>query len=69
MKVNTKSGYNFSNPIGLGAGVDKKGSAVDGLLDLGFGFIEIGSVTAEQQNHPKVFTPLIKIDLAVSFFL
>jgi dihydroorotate dehydrogenase len=47
MRVHTKSGYTFKNPIGLGAGLDKKGSAIDGLFDLGFGFIELGPATAE----------------------
>ena len=35
----------FENPIGLAAGFDKHAEAVDGLFDLGFGFIEVGSVT------------------------
>ena len=48
MRVVTKSGYTFSNPLGLGPGFDPKGEAVDGLLDLGFGFVELGSVTSEQ---------------------
>ena len=44
----TKSGYTFSNPVGLGPGFDTKGEAVDSLFDLGFGFVELGSVTTEQ---------------------
>jgi dihydroorotate dehydrogenase len=47
MSVVTKSGYTFSNPVGLGPGFDTKGEAVNGLLDLGFGFVELGSITAE----------------------
>ena len=46
-KVETKSGYSINNPIGLSAGFDTNGSAIDGLFDLGFGFIEIGSGTSE----------------------
>ena len=47
MSVKTKSGYEFRNPIGLSSGVDNTGKAVDGLFDLGFGFIEVGSVSSE----------------------
>lgn len=47
MKVKTKRGYTFNNPIGLAPGFDDYGCSIDGLFDLGFGFIEIGSVTTE----------------------
>ncbi|KAG2707898.1 hypothetical protein I3843_05G152100 [Carya illinoinensis] len=47
-------GRNFSNPIGLAAGFDKNAEAVDGLLGLGFGFVEVGSVTPiPQEGNPK----------------
>jgi len=47
-------GKEFSNPIGLAAGFDKDGEAVTGLLDMGFGFVEIGSVTPlAQPGNPK----------------
>jgi dihydroorotate dehydrogenase len=42
----------------MAAGFDKQGEAVDGLLDLGFGFVEIGSVTPKPQSgnqKPRVF--------------
>lgn len=43
-----------SNPIGIAAGFDKNAEAVCGLHDLGFGFIEIGSVTPlAQEGNPK----------------
>ncbi|CAH0553774.1 unnamed protein product [Brassicogethes aeneus] len=48
----------FSNPIGIAAGFDKNGEAVLGLKDLGFGFVEIGSVTPVPQpgnEKPRVF--------------
>ena len=51
-------GRNFSNPIGLAAGFDKHAEAVDGLLGLGFGFVEVGSVTPVPQDgnpKPRVF--------------
>jgi dihydroorotate dehydrogenase len=51
MQVRTKSGYTFSNPVGLGPGLDTKGQSVDSLLEMGFGFVEVGSVTPDQQ-HP-----------------
>lgn len=50
----TVLGLRFSNPIGLAAGFDKHAEAVDGLMDTGFGFVEIGSVTPEPQDgNPK----------------
>nr|CAG8506027.1 6004_t:CDS:2 [Entrophospora candida] len=51
-------GKKISNPIGLAAGFDKNGEAIDGLFDLGFGYVEIGSVTPEPQPgnpKPRVF--------------
>ncbi|CAO1619810.1 unnamed protein product [Sympodiomycopsis kandeliae] len=47
-------GQKLSNPLGLAAGFDKQGEAIDGLFDLGFGLVEIGSVTPEPQpGNPK----------------
>lgn len=47
-------GRRFSNPIGLAAGFDKNAEAVEGLLGLGFGFVEAGSVTPiPQEGNPK----------------
>lgn len=47
-------GLNFSNPVGLAAGLDKNGDYIDALADLGFGFIEIGTVTPRPQpGNPK----------------
>lgn len=47
-------GIDFPNPVGLAAGLDKNGSAIDGLARLGFGFIEIGTVTPRPQpGNPK----------------
>ncbi|CAL1539972.1 unnamed protein product [Lymnaea stagnalis] len=51
-------GKTFPNVVGLAAGFDKQGEAVDGLLKMGFGFIEVGSVTPEPQPgnpKPRVF--------------
>lgn len=48
----------FKNPIGIAAGFDKDGQAVQGLHNIGFGFVEIGSVTPEPQpgnEKPRVF--------------
>lgn len=50
----TVMGLNFPNPIGLAAGLDKDGAYIDGLAALGFGFIEIGTVTPRAQpGNPK----------------
>jgi dihydroorotate dehydrogenase len=47
-------GVTFPNPIGLAAGLDKDGAYIDGLAALGFGFIEIGTVTPRAQpGNPK----------------
>lgn len=47
-------GIDFPNPVGLAAGLDKNGAAIDGLARLGFGFIEIGTITPRPQpGNPK----------------
>ncbi|PAU64066.1 dihydroorotate dehydrogenase (quinone) [Pseudomonas sp. PIC25] len=47
-------GLEFPNPVGLAAGLDKNGDAIDGFAQLGFGFIEIGTVTPRPQpGNPK----------------
>ncbi len=47
-------GLEFANPVGLAAGLDKNGDAIDGLGQLGFGFLEIGTVTPRPQpGNPK----------------
>ena len=51
-------GLDFPNPIGLAAGLDKNADYVDGLSRLGFGFIEVGSVTPRPQPgnpQPRIF--------------
>ena len=57
-KPKTLFGLNFPNPIGLAAGFDKNGVALPALSALGFGFIEIGTVTAKAQPgnpRPRMF--------------
>eukprot|EP01084_Bolivina_argentea_P034684 64224_1 len=39
----------FPNPIGLAAGFDKHGECINGMFDMGFGFVEIGSITPKPQ--------------------
>ncbi|KAI3439253.1 Dihydroorotate dehydrogenase (quinone) [Psidium guajava] len=47
-------GRKFSNPVGLAAGFDKNAEAVEGFLGMGFGFVEVGSVTpVPQEGNPK----------------
>lgn len=51
-------GRHFPNPVGLAAGWDKDARAVEGILSLGFGFMEVGSVTPAPQSgnpRPRVF--------------
>ncbi|MEK7991966.1 MAG: quinone-dependent dihydroorotate dehydrogenase [Thiotrichaceae bacterium] len=50
----TVMGIEFPNPVGLAAGLDKNGEYIEGLANLGFGFIEVGTVTPRpQQGNPK----------------
>ncbi|WP_308569845.1 quinone-dependent dihydroorotate dehydrogenase [uncultured Haemophilus sp.] len=54
----TVMGIEFKNPIGLAAGADKNGEAIDGFGAMGFGFIEVGTVTplAQEGNaKPRQF--------------
>jgi dihydroorotate dehydrogenase len=54
----TLMGIRFPNPVGLAAGLDKNGEYIDALARLGFGFIEIGTVTPRPQPgnpRPRVF--------------
>ena len=47
-------GLSFPNPVGLAAGLDKNGEHIEALAALGFGFIEIGTVTPRPQpGNPK----------------
>jgi dihydroorotate dehydrogenase len=47
-------GLDFPNPVGLAAGLDKNGAYIDALAALGFGFIEIGTITPRPQpGNPK----------------
>ncbi|KAM9366287.1 dihydroorotate dehydrogenase (quinone), mitochondrial [Symphorus nematophorus] len=47
-------GLKFKNPIGIAAGFDKHGEAVDGLYKVGFGFVEVGTITPKpQEGNPK----------------
>ena len=47
-------GIDFPNPVGLAAGLDKDGKHIDALAALGFGFLEIGTVTPKPQpGNPK----------------
>ncbi|MDP1733541.1 MAG: quinone-dependent dihydroorotate dehydrogenase [Sulfuritalea sp.] len=47
-------GLQFPNRVGLAAGLDKNGTAIDGLSRLGFGFLEVGTVTPRPQpGNPK----------------
>jgi dihydroorotate dehydrogenase len=50
----TVMGLDFKNPVGLSAGLDKNADYLDGLGNLGFGFIEVGTVTPRPQlGNPK----------------
>jgi dihydroorotate dehydrogenase len=54
----TVAGIEFVNPVGLAAGCDKNGEAIDAWFGLGFGFVEIGTVTPKAQAgnpRPRMF--------------
>lgn len=51
-------GITFPNAVGLAAGLDKNGAVIDGMAALGFGFIEVGTVTPRPQpgnSKPRLF--------------
>jgi dihydroorotate dehydrogenase len=51
-------GMVFQNPIGLAAGFDKGGEAIEGMLNVGFGFVEVGTVTPKAQpgnDRPRMW--------------
>ncbi|XP_070985240.1 dihydroorotate dehydrogenase (quinone), mitochondrial-like [Oncorhynchus clarkii lewisi] len=59
-------GCKFKNPIGIAAGFDKHGEAVDGLYKLGFGFVEVGTITPKpQEGNPKPRVFRLTTDQAV----
>jgi dihydroorotate dehydrogenase len=54
----TVMGLAFPNPVGLAAGLDKNGDCIEGMAALGFGFLEIGTVTPRPQPgniQPRLF--------------
>ncbi|MGE1125632.1 hypothetical protein ACQJ02_29745, partial [Pseudomonas zeae] len=54
----TIAGLRFPNRIGLAAGLDKNGRCIDGFGAMGFGFIEVGTVTPKGQpgnDKPRMF--------------
>ena len=54
LKPREVMGLTFNNPVGLAAGLDKNGECIDGLGSLGFGFLELGTVTpVGQPGNPK----------------
>ena len=51
-------GLHFANPLGMAAGFDKNGRAIQALSALGFGFVEVGSVSAHASignPRPRLF--------------
>ena len=62
----SKSNFKVKNPIGLAAGLDKDGELIEQLANIGFGFIEIGTVTPlEQSGNPKPRLFRLKKDKAL----
>ncbi|OOE58049.1 dihydroorotate dehydrogenase (quinone) [Salinivibrio sp. ML323] len=54
----TVMGLNFNNPIGLAAGLDKNGECIEAFGAMGFGFVEVGTVTPRPQpgnDKPRLF--------------
>ena len=64
--ASTVAGLRFPSPVGLAAGFDKDGEVPDAMLGLGFGFVEVGTVTPKPQAgnpRPRLFR--LKEDRAV----
>lgn len=60
------AGLKFKNPVGLAAGFDKNGKWIDELATLGFGFVEVGTVTPKaQEGNPKPRLFRLKPDQAL----
>ncbi|WP_027670113.1 quinone-dependent dihydroorotate dehydrogenase [Rheinheimera baltica] len=54
----TVAGIRFNNPLGLAAGLDKNAECIDAFSQMGFGFIEVGTVTPKPQlgnDKPRIF--------------
>ncbi|MFQ3267542.1 MAG: dihydroorotate dehydrogenase [Colwellia sp.] len=54
----TVMGINFPNPVGLAAGLDKNGECINAFAAMGFGFVEVGTVTPRPQpgnDKPRIF--------------
>ena len=52
------NGLDFPNPIGLAAGFDKNAEVIKSMFSLGFGFVEVGTITPKPQKgnpKPRVF--------------
>ncbi|GGG29896.1 quinone-dependent dihydroorotate dehydrogenase [Chelatococcus composti] len=63
-------GLDFPNPIGLAAGFDKNAEAVDGAFGLGFGFVEVGTMTPRPQpgnRRPRLFR-LVRDEAVINRF-
>ncbi|MFS1538180.1 MAG: quinone-dependent dihydroorotate dehydrogenase [Candidatus Phlomobacter fragariae] len=57
-KLTTCMGLTFKNPLGLAAGLDKDGECIDAFSAMGFGFVEVGTVTPRPQlgnEKPRLF--------------
>jgi len=62
----TVAGLEFATPVGLAAGFDKDAEVPEEMLDLGFGFVEVGTVTPRpQRGNPKPRLFRLKADRAV----
>lgn len=62
----TVAGLHFPSPVGLAAGFDKDGEVPDAMLGLGFGFVEVGTITPKpQMGNPKPRLFRLKEDQAV----
>lgn len=58
LKPVTVAGMHFDNPLGLAAGLDKNAECIDAFGQMGFGFIEVGTVTPKPQqgnDKPRIF--------------
>ena len=63
-------GLKFDNPVGLAAGLDKDGECIDAFGAMGFGFIEVGTVTPRPQpgnDKPRLFRVIVITSYSIHY--
>ena len=67
---NDINGIRFKNPIGIAAGFDKNAEVIIPMLNLGLGFVEVGTITPRPQkgnNKPRIFRTFMSFGTSFSW--